>query len=107
MFTFSAYAQQHIELKGSSVPEPGEPTDPRSIECEVTASLDDQVITVSFCELTESQIVVKNSTNQIVYNQNYIPAYSVQANLVSLPTGIYTLFIYAMDDWWYGYFEIE
>ena len=34
-FTFSANAQ-HIELKGGSIPEPGEPTNPRSIEFEVT-----------------------------------------------------------------------
>jgi|GEM_PF-987686 len=80
---------------------------PRSIECEVSASIDAQVITVSFSELTASQIVVKNSANLAVFNQTYIPAYSAQADLTSLAPGCYTLHIYAMGDWWYGHFEIE
>ena len=79
----------------------------RSIECEVTASIDDQVITVSFSDLTASQIVVKNSANLAVFNQTYIPAYSAQADLTSLAPGCYTLHIYAMGYWWYGHFEIE
>ena len=80
--------------------------DPRSAT-QVTASIDDQVVTVSFSELTASQIVVKNSANLTVFNQTYIPAYSAQADLTSLAPGCYTLHIYAMGDWWYGHFEIE
>ena len=104
-FTFSMYAQ-NIELKSGDVPEPGEPTEPRSIT-EVTASIDGQVLTVLFSELTASQIVVKDSADNTVFNQVYVPAYSVQETLVSLSAGIYTLLIYAMDEWWYGQFEIE
>lgn len=106
VFTFSMYAQ-NIELKSGSVPEPGEPTEPRSIEIEVLASIDDQVVTVSYSELVASQIVVKDNVNQTVFDQTYALAYSVQANLMSLPVGNYTIFIYIMDDWWYGQFEIE
>ena len=80
--------------------------DPRSIT-EVTASIDGQVLTVQFSELTASQIVVKDSADNTVFNQVYVPAYSVQETLTSLSAGIYTLFIYAMDEWWYGQFEIE
>ena len=79
---------------------------PRSIT-EVTASIDGQVLTVQFNELTASQIVVKDSADNTVFNQVYVPAYNVQETLTSLSAGIYTLFIYAMDEWWYGQFEIE
>ncbi len=107
LITISASAQHNIELKSGSVLPPGEPTDPRSIECEVTASIDGQVITVSFSELTASQIVVRDSANLIVFNQTYSSAYSAQADLTSLVSGYYTLYIYAMGDWWYGVFELE
>ena len=73
----------------------------------VTASIDGQVLTVQFSELTSSQIVVKDSANLTVFNQSYVSAYSAQANLTSLAPGCYTLHIYAMGDWWYGHFEIE
>ena len=83
-------------------------TGARSVDTStITASIDDQVITVSFSDLTASQIVVKNSANLAVFNQTYIPAYSAQADLTSLAPGCYTLHIYAMGDWWYGHFEIE
>lgn len=73
----------------------------------VMAAIDCQVITVSFSELTSSQIVVKDSAELTVFNQIYGSAYSAQANLTSLSSGIYTLYIYAMGYWWYGQFEIE
>ena len=83
-------------------------TGARSVDTStITASIDDQVITVSFSDLTASQIVVKNSANLEVFNQTYIPAYSAQADLTSLAPGCYTLHIYAMGYWWYGHFEIE
>jgi len=73
----------------------------------VTASIDDQVLTIQFSELTASQIVVKNTANLTVFNQAYASAYSAQADLTSLVPGYYTLYIYAMGYWWYGHFEIE
>lgn len=80
--------------------------EPRSIT-EVTASIDGQVITVSFSELTASQIVVKDSASLTVFNQTYSTAYSALADLTSLVSGYYTLYIYAMGEWWYGVFELE
>ncbi len=107
MISVSMSAQHGIELKSGSVPTPGEQTNPRSIECEVTASIDGQVITVSFSELTASQIVVKDSASLTVFNQTYSTAYSAQADLTSIVSGHYTLYIYAMGEWWYGVFELE
>ena len=93
-----------LEKEGPGLnPFPGD----RSETTTVTASIDGQVVTVSFSELTASQIVVKTSANLTVFNQTYIPAYSAQADLTSLAPGGYTLHIYAMGDWWYGHFEIE
>ena len=45
--------------------------------------------------------------DSILFSQNYLPAYSAQANLNSLPTGEYTVDIFAFDEWWTGDFEIE
>ena len=98
-------ADNNIDLmKGYPGPDPEDK--PRSIT-EVTASIDGQVVTVLFSELTASQIVVKDSANLTVFNQTYAPAYSAQADLTSLVPGYYTLYIYAMGYWWYGQFEIE
>ena len=96
-------ANDDIPLWQDDGPEPGEPTTPRSIENLVTASIDGQVVTVSFSELTASQIVVTDSANQAVYNQTYPAAYSALADLSSLPAGNYTLHIYAYGYWWYGH----
>lgn len=98
-------AENNIPLVGDY---PGlDPEDePRSSIVNVTASIESQVVTVSFNDLTTSQIVVTDSSNQTVYNQMYSASYSVQADLTSLPTGNYTLHIYAYGEWWYGYFNL-
>ena len=88
-------------------PEPNPFPDVRSVTETVEASIEDQVLTVSFGELTASQIVVINSTNQTVFDQTYMPAYSVQANLSNLSSGSYTLYIYVFGSWWYGNFVFE
>jgi hypothetical protein len=100
------FANNDIQLREGPVPPPGVPTDPRSIVNEVTASIDGQVVTVSFSELTAPQIVVTDSANLTVFNQTYAPAYSAQADLSSLPFGSYTLHIYALGSWWYGVFNL-
>jgi hypothetical protein len=102
-----SYANDDIPLRQGNLPNPGDPTNPRSIEIPVTASIDGQVVTVSFSELTESQIVVTDSAELTVYNHIYAPACSVQANLNSLPSGSYTLHIYAFGVWWYGDFVLQ
>lgn len=104
---FSNAAVPVIVIKQGGIPSEGDEDNPRSIECEVTASIDGQVITVSFSELTASQIVVKDSASLTVFNQTYSTAYSAQADLTSIVSGHYTLYIYAMGDWWYGVFELE
>ena len=75
----------------------------------VTASINDLVLTVSFTDVTASSIVVYGAItpDSILFSQNYSPAYSAQANLNSLPTGEYTVDIFAFDEWWTGDFEIE
>ena len=105
--SLTAVANDDIPLAQGSVPPGGEPTDPRSITNVVTASIDGQVVTVSFSDLTTSQIVVTDSVNQTVFNQTYSAAYSAQADLSSLPSGNYTIHIYACEAWWYGYFVLQ
>lgn len=83
------------------------PPESRSEISTLTASIDEQVLTVLFSELTTSQIVVKDSANLTVFNQTYSPAYSAQADLTSLPAGEYVVEIYAFGEWWTGDFEIE
>lgn len=73
----------------------------------VNASIEDQMLTVSFSDVTASSIVVYDATDTVVFSQNYAPAYSAQADLTSLPAGDYVVEIYAFGYWWIGYFEIE
>ena len=97
-------ADNNIDLVKDS-PELDPEDGPRSVT-QVTASIDSQVITVSFSELTASQIVVTDSANLTVFDQTYAPAYSAQAVLSTLPSGSYILHIYALGSWWYGYFVL-
>lgn len=105
--TLTAVANDDIPLSQGSVPPGGEPTDPRSITNVVTASIDGRVVTVSFNDLTTSQIIVTDSANQTVFNQTYSASYSVQADLLSIPLGNYTIYIYAYGYCWVGVFSIE
>ncbi|MBR4594021.1 MAG: DUF3244 domain-containing protein [Bacteroidaceae bacterium] len=87
---------------------PGHETGSRT-STTVTASIDGNLLNVSFSDLTASNIVVYEATNPdaMLFNQNYAPAYSAQANLSYLPSGDYVVEIYAFDEWWIGEFEIE
>ena len=78
-------------------------------EVVVSASIEDQVLTVSFSDATASSIVVyeESDPDTVLFSQTYAPAYSVQANLTTLPTGDYVVEIYAFDEWWIGEFEME
>lgn len=105
--TLTAVAKDDIPLSQGGVPPEGEPTDPRSIASGVTASIKNQVVTVSFNDMIASQVVVTNSSNQTVYNQTYSASYSVQADLLTIPSGIFTLYINAYGCWWIGEFSIE
>lgn len=102
---FALAAKNNIHLVPHDPPlDPDE--DARSIINEVTAFLYDQVLIISFSNLTTSQVIVFNSLDQISYNQTYPSAYSVQADLSSLPSGCYTLYVFAYDVWWYGFFVL-
>lgn len=105
--SLTVVANDDIPLSQGGVPPEGEPTDPRSITSGVTASIDGQVVTVSFSDLTTSQIVVTDPVNQTVFNQTYSAAYGALADLSSLSAGSYTIHIYAYGAWWIGVFSIE
>lgn len=104
VFTLPAFASTPVSLKQK----PGPNTGSRS-ESAVTASIDEQVLTVSFTDVTASSIVVYDATDPdtVLFSQNYSPAYSAQADLTSLPSGEYVVEIYAFDEWWIGDFVIE
>lgn len=99
------YAAEHeISLRVKEGPYTGS----RS-ESAVTATIEDQVLTALFADMTASSIVVYEETNPetILFSQNYVSAYSAQADLTSLPSGDYVVEIFAFDEWWIGDFVIE
>ena len=104
VFTLPVFAHSQISLRKQSGHQTGSRT-----EQVVSASIDEQVLTVSFTDVTASSIVVYDATDPdtVLFSQNYAPAYSAQANLTSLPAGDYVVEIYAFGYWWIGYFEIE
>lgn len=105
IITFPLFAADHeITVRKK----PGPIVGPRG-EGIVTASINAQVLTVSFSDVTSSSIVVYDATDPdtVLFSQNYAPAYSAQADLTSLPAGEYVVEIYAFDEWWTGDFEIE
>ena len=74
----------------------------------VTASLENQTLTLSFTSSTSSQVVITDSqTNTVVYSGAFGVASSQVIPLSSLPAGVYVLSIYAFGEWWEGEFEIE
>lgn len=102
VFTLPLFASTPISLKKQSGHQTGSRT-----EQVVSASIDEHVLTVSFTDVTASSIVVYDATDTVVFSQTYAPAYSVQANLTTLPAGDYVVEIYAFNVWWIGEFEIE
>lgn len=104
VFTLPVFAHSQISLRKQSGHQTGSRT-----EQVVSASIDEQVLTVSFTDVTASSIVVYDATDPdtVLFSQNYAPAYSAQADLTSLPAGDYVVEIYAFGYWWIGYFEIE
>ena len=102
--TLPVFGSQHeIQVKKK-----GTQTGSRS-EVVVNASIDQQVLTVSFTDVTASSVVVyeESDPDTVLFSQTYAPAYSVQADLTTLPAGDYVVEIYAFDEWWIGEFEIE
>lgn len=65
-------------------------------------------MTVIYESQTASRVMVIDSQTSISqYDHTFSPAYSIQADLTSLPAGSYTLYIYAYGIWWHGTFAIE
>ena len=104
LFTLSLFAKDDIIVRKKAGHETGSRT-----EEVVTASINQQVLTVSFTDVTASSVVVyeESDPDTVLFSQTYSPAYSVQANLTTLPTGDYVVEIYAFDEWWIGEFEID
>lgn len=105
LFSLPLFAAEHeISLRVKSGHETGSRT-----EVIVNASINEQMLSVSFSDVTASSIVVYDATDPdtLLFTQNYSPAYSAQADLTSLPAGDYVVEIYAFDTWWAGEFEIE
>lgn len=104
VFALPVFAVTPVALKQK----PGSNTGSRT-EIVVSASIEDQVLTVSFTDATASSIVVyeESDPDNVLFSQTYAPAYSVQANLTTLPTGDYVVEIYAFGEWWTGSFYIE
>ncbi|MBR6371233.1 MAG: DUF3244 domain-containing protein [Bacteroidaceae bacterium] len=101
-----AVAENNIHLvPNDPLPDPNE--EGRSLAQEIRAVLDSQILSVTYSEFISSQITVSDSNNQTVFYQSYNASYSVQANLSSLPSGNYTLYVYAYGVWWHGAFAIE
>jgi len=75
----------------------------------IYASIDESVLTVSFCNQITSRITVYSSDDSetMLYSNYYRSADSVQADLSSLSTGSYVVEIYAYGKWWTGTFYIE
>ena len=74
----------------------------------VSASLENDVLTLYFTPSTSSQVVITDSqTNTIVYSGAFGVASSQVIILSSLPAGEYELSVYAYDEWWWGEFVIE
>ena len=88
---------------------PGTSTGSRTIIGVVTATKCEQALTLSFSDLTESSVMVYEASDPdtVLFSQTYAPAYSVQANLTTLPAGDYVVEIYAFNEWWIGEFEME
>ncbi len=102
--TLPVFGSQHeIQVKKK-----GTQTGSRS-EVVVNASIENQVLTVSFSDVTASDILVyeESDPDTLLFSQTFTPAYSVEANLTTLPTGDYVVEIYAFGEWWTGSFYIE
>ncbi|MCR5139596.1 MAG: DUF3244 domain-containing protein [Bacteroidaceae bacterium] len=74
----------------------------------VTASLENNSLTLFFTPSASSQVVITDSqTNTVVYSAAFGVASTQVISLSSFPAGEYELSIYAYGTWWEGEFEIE
>lgn len=76
------------------------------MEGSVVAIIDTHELIVTFSNITTSSVIIYgiSDPDTILFTQSYSPAYSVQADLTSLPAGNYVVDIYAFGCWWTGEF---
>lgn len=85
-------------------------TGSRSITTEcVYAYIDNgTLLNITYNGITPSRIrLYETPSNNIVWDYEYSPSCSIQANIELLPNGIYMLEISAFGQYWIGYIEIE
>ncbi len=105
MISLQVLAEEHeITLKKK----PGNNTGSRT-EVFINASIEEQLLSIVFGDLTSSSIVIYDATNtsSILYNNNCKPTCNLQIDLRSLSVGIYIIEIYAFNEWWTGTFRID
>lgn len=99
--TLSGFAEEKpIKIKKGDLP------DPRSLTQLPIASIDGQVLTISFVSSTTFEVAVVNASGIVVYTG----AYNVQdavITLPNLPAGEYELEIEDTNHLYSGEFEIE
>lgn len=100
-------AKDDIDLDYNNPPTNTEHKKPRSIIIPVVASLDSDKLVILFDEFVSSRVMIEDTIqNSVIIDQTYPASSSVQVDLSTLPSGIYSLHIYAYDCWWLGEFEL-
>ncbi len=105
MISLQVLAEEHeITLKKK----PGNNTGSRT-EVFINASIEEQLLSIVYGDLTSSSIVIYDATNTnaVVYDNNCTPAYNTQIDLENLSAGIYIIEIYAFNECWTGIFRID
>lgn len=81
---------------------------PKSPTTQVLATLEENVLYLSFAPSSSSEVTITDSqTNTVVYSNTFGVATGQVIPLSTLPAGEYELSIYALGQWWKGEFEIE
>lgn len=81
---------------------------PKSPIEQVLASLEENVLYLSFTPSSSSEVTITDSqTDTVVYSNTFGVATGQVIPLTTFPAGEYELSIYAYGQWWEGEFEIE
>jgi len=81
---------------------------PKSPTTQVSATLEENVLYLSFAPSSSSEVTITYSqTNTVVYSNAFSVAAGQVIPLTTFPAGEYVLSIYAFGTWWIGEFEIE
>jgi len=81
---------------------------PKAPVARVLASLDEDMLTLSFTPSSSCQVTITDSqTNTVAYSNSFGSATGQVIYLSTLPSGEYKLSVFAYGTWWEGEFEIE